>query len=139
MRSASKPRISRFVDLIDYNGAAAPTDPNYQNIAKAQANGVEIELHHPPVYGFFFDVSGTLLDTKVIDQGFSASPTATLAKDSVLVRRPKSTGSLRIGYSGITRLRTDVVVTYVGNRSDRRFNPDFTVSAVTLPAYALLD
>jgi vitamin B12 transporter len=129
----------RFVDLIDYNGAAAPTDPNYQNIAKAQANGVEIELHHPPVYGFFFDVSGTLLDTKVIDQGFSASPTATLAKDSALVRRPKSTGSLRIGYSGITRLRTDVVVTYVGDRSDRRFNPDFTVSAVTLPAYALLD
>lgn len=129
----------RFVDLIDYNAAAAPTDPNYQNIARAAANGVEVELHHPPVSGFFFDVSGTLLDTKVLEAGFSASPTATLAEDSALVRRPKATGSLRIGYSGVARLRTDIVVTYVGERSDRRFNPDFTVSAVTLPAYGLVD
>ena len=129
----------RFVDLIDYNGAAAPAQPNYQNIAKAEASGVEIELHHPPIGGFFFDLAGTLLDSKVVEQGFSPAPTATLAKDSSLVRRPKSTGSLRIGYTGIARLRTDVLVTYVGERPDRRFNPDFTVSAITLPAYGLLD
>jgi vitamin B12 transporter len=129
----------RFVDLIDYNGATVAPSPNYENIAKAEASGVELELHHPPVYGFFFDVTGTRLDTRVVDAGFSASPTATLAKDSSLIRRPKSTGSLRVGYAGIARLRTDVVATYVGERSDRRFNPDFSVSAITLPAYGLLD
>ena len=31
------------------------------------------------------------------------------------------------------------MVTYVGERPDRRFNPDFTVSAITLPAYGLVD
>ena len=129
----------RFVNLIDYNGAAAPTAPNYENIAKAQANGLEVEVHHPPVYGFFFDLTGTVLDTRVIERGFSASPTATLAEDSALVRRPKSSGSLRLGYTGVARLRTDVVATYVGERADRRFNPDFSVSAITLPAYGLLD
>jgi outer membrane cobalamin receptor len=46
---------------------------------------------------------------------------------------------LRVGYAGIARLRTDVVATYVGERSDRRFNPDFSVSATTLPASGLLD
>ena len=129
----------RFVDLIDYNGAAANPAPNYENIARAQANGVEVELHHPPVFGFFFDLTGTLLQTRVIERGFSTSPTATLAKDSALVRRPKSSGSIRIGYTGVARLRTDVVATYVGERADRRFNPDFTVSAITLPAYGLVD
>lgn len=129
----------RFVDLIDYNGAVVAPAPNYQNIAKAEANGVEVELHHAPIGGVFFDVSGTLLDTRVIDPGVSTSPTATLAKDSSLIRRPKATGSFRLGYSGIARLRTDVLVTYVGERSDRRFNPDFTVSAITLPDYGLID
>jgi vitamin B12 transporter len=129
----------RFVDLIDYNGAAASPAPNYENIARAQSNGVEIELHHPPIHGIFFDLTGTVLDARVVDRGFSTSPTATLAKDSALIRRPKSTGSIRIGYSGMERLRTDVVATYVGERPDRRFNPDFTVSAITLPAYGLVD
>jgi vitamin B12 transporter len=129
----------RFVDLIDYNGAVAAPAPNYENIAMAQSNGVELELHHPAVHGIFFDVSGTLLETKVVDAGFSASPTASLAKDSSLIRRPNATGSFRLGYSGIPRLRTDVVASYVGERSDRRFNPDFTVSAITLPAYGLVD
>ena len=41
------------------------------------------------------------------------------AKDSALVRRPKATGSIRVGYTGIARLRTDVVATYVGERPDR--------------------
>jgi vitamin B12 transporter len=129
----------RFADMIDYNGAAADPEPNYNNIAKAQANGVEVELHHPAVFGVFFDLSGSVLDSKVLESGNSASPTATLAKDSALVRRPKSTGSFRLGYVGIPRLRTDVLVTYVGERPDRRFNPDFTVSAITLPAYGLVD
>jgi vitamin B12 transporter len=129
----------RFVDLIDYNGATVDPAPNYENIARATASGVEIELHHPPVFGFFVDLSGTLLDTKVVDAGFSASPTATLARDSSLIRRPKATGSVRVGYGGMARFRTDVVGTFVGERSDRRFNPDFSVSAVTLPAYGLLD
>ena len=129
----------QFTNLIDYNGAAVAPAPNYENIAKAEASGVEVELNHPPVYGFSFDLTGTLLDTKVTDAGFSASPTAVIARDSALIRRPRMSGSFRLGYTGIMRLRTDLVATFVGERDDRRFNPDFTVSAIRLPAYGLLD
>ena len=69
----------RFIDMIDYNGAAVDPEPNYNNIAKAQANGVEVELHHPAVFGVYFDLSGSLLDSKVLESGNSASPTASLA------------------------------------------------------------
>lgn len=129
----------QFTNLIDYDGAAAPGSPNYQNIAKAQSNGVEIELSHPPIHGIRFDVSLTQLATKVIDRGFSTANTATLVKDSSLLRRPGMSGSFRVGYVGIARLRTDLAITYTGERDDRRFNPDFTTDAVKLPAYTLLD
>ncbi|HET9426334.1 MAG TPA: TonB-dependent receptor [Gemmatimonadaceae bacterium] len=129
----------RFRDMIDYDGAAAPGTPNYMNIARAQSRGVELEINHPPVHGVRFDLSFTRLETKVLDRGFSAAPTATLVEGQRLLRRPSFTGSAVIGYTGIRRLRADLAVSYVGDRDDRRFNPDFTTSAVTLPAYQLVD
>lgn len=129
----------RFTDLIDYNGAAAPGTPNYFNIARAQSRGVELELAHPPVHGVRFDLSLTTLTTKVIERGFSPAATATLVEGERLLRRPSFTGGLVVGYTGIDRLRADVAVAWTGERDDRRFNADFTTSAVTLPAYALVD
>lgn len=130
----------RFVDLIDYDGSVAAGQPNYENIAKATANGAEFELHHAPVLGFAMDASVTWLDTKVIDRGFSTATTATLVQGERLLRRPTWSGSLHASYQGITRLRTDVVYTYVGDRDDRHFINDapFT-TAVTLQAYSLVD
>jgi vitamin B12 transporter len=129
----------RFRDLIDYDGAAAPGTPNYFNIARAQSRGVELELTHPPVHGVRFDLSLTSLDTKVLERGFSPAATATLVEGERLLRRPAFTGGLVVGYTGIDRLRADVAVAWTGERDDRRFNPDFTTSAVTLPAYAQVD
>ena len=130
----------RFVDLIDYNGSKPAGQPNYENIARASARGAEVELHHAPVHGFVGDLSLTRLETKVLDRGFSTATTATLVQGQRLLRRPNLTGSARLGFRGIPNLSTDIVVTYVGTRDDRQFSngPPFT-SAVTLPAYTLID
>jgi vitamin B12 transporter len=130
----------RFVDLIDYDGSVAFGQPNYENIAKANARGVEFEFHHAPVRGFVADVSLTRLETKVLDRGFSTATTATLVEGKRLLRRPNLTGSVRFGFSGIPHFNTDVVVTYVATRDDRQFSNSapFT-AAMTLPAYTLVD
>lgn len=129
----------RFVDMIDYNGAAAAGQPNYQNVAKASARGAEFQLHHEPVHGVFGDLSLTRLASKVIASGFDKSNTATLVEGQRLLRRPNLSGSFRLGYSGIRNLSLDAVTTYVGNRDDRAFHDDFTVADTTLAAYTLLD
>jgi vitamin B12 transporter len=130
----------RFVDLIDYNGSVPPGQPNYENVAKASARGAELELHHAPVHGFFGDFSVTRLQTKVIERGFSTASTATLVEGQRLLRRPDLSGSARLGYLIGSNLNTDVVVTYVGKRDDRRFtNTAPFVEAVELPSYTLVD
>ena len=129
----------RFVDLIDYDGSAAPGAPNYQNVAKADARGAEVELHQSPIHDLFGDLSLTRLDTKVIESGFDTSNTATLVKGQRLLRRPNLSGSVRLGYSGLRNLSVDCVATYVGNRDDRAFHDDFTVADTTLSAYTLVD
>ena len=125
-------------DLIDYNGAAAAGAPNYQNIAKATANGEELEIHGGAVGGFTGDLSVTWLATKVVDRGFDPSATATLVQGQRLLRRPATSGSFRLGYVGIDRLKLGAVATYVGDRDDRDFSA-FPAKAVTLKAYALYD
>jgi vitamin B12 transporter len=129
----------RFTDLIDYDGSAAPGTPSYFNIARAASRGVEVELNHPPVHGVQLDLSLTRLATKVLERGFSPAATATLVEGEKLLRRPALTGAVVIGFTGIERLRADLAVNHVGERDDRRFNPDFTTTALTLPAYTLLD
>jgi vitamin B12 transporter len=124
----------RFVDLIEYKTTVAPA-PNYENVARASARGVEVELHHPPVYGVLFDLSFTRLEAKV-DSASSTSPTAGLAGGFPLLRRPKMSGSAHVGYMGFARLRTDAVVNYLGQRDDIDFN---SFARVTLPDVALLD
>jgi vitamin B12 transporter len=128
----------RFVDMIQYNGNVPSGETNYQNIAKANARGFEVELHHPPVYGVGFDLSATRLNTKVIESGFDSSASATLVKGSRLLRRPDISGSARLNFVGIKRLRADVTGTYVGKRDDRDFST-FPAVPIVLTHYTLID
>lgn len=130
----------QFADLIDYNGSVPFGQPNYENIAKANARGAEVEIHHGLVHGFIGDVSLTRLETKVVERGFSTASTATLVSGNRLLRRPDLMGSARLGFRGIPQLSTDVVVTYAGTRDDRQFsNAPPYAAAVTLPSYTLID
>ena len=125
----------RFVDMIEYTGAVVAPAPNYVNIAEATARGLEVELNHPPVHGVFFDLSFTKVDTKVV-RASSTAGTSSLAEGLPMPRRPRMTGSARVGYTGFARLRSDVVVSYVGKRDDIDFG---TFARDTLPDYALVD
>jgi vitamin B12 transporter len=129
-----------FVNLIDYNGAVPAGQPNYENIARASSRGAEVEIRHAPLRGFVGELSLTRLETEVLERGFSTATTATLVEGGQLLRRPRLSGSARLGYTGIERLRADVAVTHVGEREDRQFSNSapFT-AAVTLPAYTLVD
>jgi vitamin B12 transporter len=128
----------RFVDMIQYNGNVPNGETNYENIAKANAKGLEFELHHPPVYGVGLDLSATRLDTKVIESGFDSSASATLVKGSRLLRRPDFSGTARLNFVGIRKLRADLSATYVGKRDDRDFSV-FPATPIVLTSYTLID
>jgi vitamin B12 transporter len=129
----------RFVDLIDYH--FDPAGASYENIARARSAGAELELRTAPRRNITLDASYTFLDTKVLERGFSTSPLASLRKDGPLLRRPKHSATLGLGYQrpagGAVALRT----TYVGHREDRLFQdvPPFNTDAVRLAPYTKVD
>lgn len=129
-----------FRDLIQYTGTPpSPTDPNYFNIAGANARGVEMELTARVGWGFTLHGSTTWLDTKVTDAGFAtAGSDPAFVTGEPLLRRPAHAGAVSLTYDGWSRLTFDADVDAVGARADA----DYTVYPAarrTLPAYALLN
>ena len=82
--------------MIDYKYSA--TEPNYFNIARTRASGVEIEARLALPYGLRADAAFTQLSTRVVDPGTSAAATATFASGSRLLRRPVHTLDAGLGY-----------------------------------------
>ncbi len=127
-----------FEELIQFTGAPpAPGDPNYFNVAEADASGFEFSgqatLGRVQLFGDF-----TLLDTEVIDSGFQQGEGATFVEGQSLLRRPDQSGRLGVGVTLTDGIRVDGVLRHVGERDDRDFNA-FPAEAVTLEAYDLLD
>jgi vitamin B12 transporter len=125
-----------FRDMIDYKYSA--TEPNYFNIARTRASGVEIEGKLSLPYGFRADAAVTQLSTRVVDPGTSAAATATFVSGSRLLRRPLHTLNAGIGYRA-ARHGIDLRALRVGTREDVYYAPDFSASRVTLAAYTRLD
>ena len=127
-----------FEDLIQYTGAPpAAGDPNYFNVARADARGLELSgqatLRGVQLFGDL-----TLLDTEVVDAGFDTGPGASFVEGGALLRRPARTGRIGVGAPLGPRLRLDGVLRHVGEREDRNFNA-FPAEAVTLEAYQVVD
>ncbi len=125
-----------FTDLIQYTFAPPnPGDPNYFNVAAADAVGLEADAEL--ALGLLTaGVSWTRLDTEVVDSGFDEGEGATFVNGEPLLRRPKHS----VAFRAHTRVSTvDLSSRYVrvGSRSDRDF-ATFPASPVTLPAYGLL-
>ena len=78
-----------FRELIDYQ--YSPTEPNYFNVARTRARGVELNGRVTLPAGFTADAAFTYLDTRVVDPGTSTAATATFAPDAQLLRRPSHT------------------------------------------------
>ena len=125
-----------FRNLIDYVYSA--TEPNYFNLARTRASGVELEGRAELPAGFHADASFTYLDARVVTPGASAAATSTFAADARLLRRPMHTIDAGLGYrSG--RFGLDLRSRRVGERDDVFYAPDFTSTRVSLPPYTRVD
>ena len=124
-----------FRNLIQYVGMpAAPTDPNYLNLAGAQANGLEIEGAHARG-AFSLRGSLTLFDTRVTDAGTGEDPLFQAGES--LIRRPGHTASLAASYAGRS-FGVSASANHIGERDDLDFT-GFPATRVQLEAYTRVD
>jgi vitamin B12 transporter len=131
----------RFRDLIQFTFAPpSPGDPNFFNVAEAEALGVEVGIRVRGPAGLELEGSYVGLHSEVQDAGFDSGEDATFVEGHRLLRRPAHLVSLRAGTSAARRVRAGAVLTVVGARDDLRFAqfPEPT-RRVELPAYATLD
>jgi vitamin B12 transporter len=127
----------RFEDLIQYTFTPpTPSGPNYFNVAAARARGAEVDASLT-VEDVSFGVSHASLDTQVTDAGFDGGAGATFVEGERLLRRPRSTWSVRASAAASAALRVHARLSVVGARSDRDFTT-FPATPVTLPAYESL-
>ena len=126
-----------FEDLIQFTFAtAAPTDPNFFNVAAASSRGLEVEVDG--VLGSFRgSASWTRLDTEVTNSGFDEGPGATFVGGESLLRRPKHTFNARVAADAGSRAQLFADVSVVGMRADRDFT-QFPAAPVQLARYSNL-
>ncbi|HEU4721575.1 MAG TPA: TonB-dependent receptor [Gemmatimonadaceae bacterium] len=126
-----------FRDMIDYKYSA--TEPNYFNLARTRASGVELEGRLALPQGVHADVAFTHLSARVVDPGTSTAATATFAPGSRLLRRPARTLDVGAGYRrgghGV-----ELRALRVGSREDVYYPPEFApAQRVALAAYTRVD
>jgi vitamin B12 transporter len=126
----------KFTNMIQYDPGVPPGDPNYENIAKADASGIEAELRLAFAKVWFLDFAYTWLDTKVVSALSSGDPGATLIAGDALLRRPANAGSVGLTYYLVKKLTFNVQGQYVGSRADVNYSTD---ERVTLPSYLLVN
>jgi vitamin B12 transporter len=127
----------RFHDLIQYDGAAQPDRPTYQNVARATSRGVELIAHLRPARQLTVSGSYTYLLTRVDDAGFASGADDIFVKGKPLVRRPKH--SVRLDARGqVDRLSVGAGLNYVGKRDDVDFAV-FPQVRTSLPSYVTVD
>ncbi len=123
-------------DLIQYTFSVPnPGDPNFFNVAEAQARGLEAAVT-APFGALTFSGSYTYLDTEVSDSGFDEGEGAVFVEREGLIRRPKHQGAIGLGYRTL-RGTLSGEIRWTGSRSDRDFS-SWPASPVELSAYALV-
>ena len=126
----------RFRDMIQYNPAPLPGVSNYQNIAAANANGVETGARVVLPAGLGLRATYTYVRTRSTDAGFDSGFDATFVKDSALLRRPAHSLAVTASFEH-RRGAANASVRYVGARVDRDFAA-FPSPRVMLPAYTVV-
>lgn len=125
-----------FKDLIQYTFAPpAAGDPNFFNVAAAEARGLELVVD--AIFGpLRSGASWTRVETKVTDSGFDEGEGATFVDGQALLRRPKNTVALDAAVD-VSTVDVSARYVHVGDRSDRDF-ATFPATPVTLDGYGLL-
>jgi len=126
----------RFRNLIQYVAPTAPDDflGSYENLAAANASGLELQGRVLAPAGLSVTASYTALRTRVTEAGTGAF--GTFAKGERLLRRPPHSARLNVGYRAPDRLVLDANVGYVGARDDRDFASE---TRARLDPYVKLD
>ncbi len=129
----------RFRDLIQYTYATpAPGDPNYYNVAEANAGGVEVEATLPDIAGFDVTAGYTWTDTRVVDAGFDSGVSANFVEGGRLLRRPEHVVSLQLRRAVAGVGTFSAAATRTGMREDRDFS-GFPATPVELKPFTLVD
>lgn len=127
----------QFRDLVQYTAVPAnPGDPNYFNVAAADASGMEFEARGR-VHGLELDGSYTRLHTEVTDAGFDSGPGAAFVAGERMLRRPTDALSLGARYA-IARATLGLGVRHVGMRDDRDFST-YPATPIALASYTKID
>ncbi len=128
----------RFRNLIQFTAVPAnPGDPNFFNIASADASGVELGVRLASRF-FNGSIDYTYLDTEVTDAGFDTGAGANFVIGERLLRRPTGKLNLSGSYRVTDRLRAGAALLHVGTRDDRDFST-FPAMPVALPSYTKID
>jgi vitamin B12 transporter len=125
----------RFRDLIEYNGAALPGEPNYFNVGGAIANGIEATVSGMVAARVVVSLHYTYLHTRVKQSGSPADPDGLFVPGEVLIRRPKHALVPQLAASVGQRVRFTLGARWVGNRDDLDFSRVVGQRRVTLRPY----
>jgi vitamin B12 transporter len=130
--------VQRFRDLIQYTAAPrVPGDPNYLNVAAADASGLELEATLVRRGGLTARAHYTYLRTAVRDAGFDTATDGPFAAGRPLLRRPAHAAGGSLSYAA--RAATLWAgVELVGRRDDMDYAAAVPVRVV-LPAYLRVD
>ncbi|MFN2572052.1 MAG: TonB-dependent receptor plug domain-containing protein [Gemmatimonadales bacterium] len=107
----------RFRDLVEYNPAPPPGEPNYFNVGGAIANGVEAALTANLARTVVFSTRYTFLHTRVTASG-SSDPNGLFVPGKPLVRRPAHTLAPQLSATLGQRARVTIGARWVGRRDD---------------------
>ena len=119
----------RTHNLIEFTPTSAPPYGAYQNVDKAEAEGVELEGQWHVTRALDLTANYTFDDD---EDRSPQSPT----RGRQLIRRPKNTANLTATYVWPVRLSTSVAVRYAGNTFD--VDQD-TGDTVVVDSYTLVD
>jgi outer membrane receptor protein involved in Fe transport len=127
----------RFRNMIDYTGSTKACGASYCNVARADANGRELEARVIPIGQVVLDANLTHLETKVLEPGFDTTSGGLYHRNEQLIRRPTTTWNAGATYTNVHG-SFDLRVLHVGRRADRDFTP-FPALPVVDPAYTRTD
>ncbi|GIW51255.1 MAG: TonB-dependent receptor [Gemmatimonadales bacterium] len=129
----------RFRDLIQFTfSPPSPSDPNWFNVAAADASGIEVELEAVPLPGASLEAGYTYLRTVVRDAGFDTGPGAAFQEGRPLLRRPAHSAFASLVVRPGGSLSGSVVARYVGERDDLDFS-SFPAERRTMDPYMTAD
>ena len=124
-----------FQDLIQFTFEQSP---NYANVAKADASGVEFEAVLLLMRGLSLTANYSYLDTDVLDSGFDVGDGASFVLGNRLLRRPTDRFNAAIAYNGWERGNIGASIDYLGDRDDRDFST-FPTTPIVLPSATTLE